>query len=213
MHFSILPLVVAATVYTAVFAAPTPSRREVGINCPSVDDDTSPLLGSGADQAQSLALCYYQEARNCKYFTDGSFSSGSSVCPDGLPQDPELFTGGSSDSTSSDSDSTSSNGEIGISFFDGVTCASTDEAGSELTAAKFVADNSGNEFAQCTYETAGVCAFFFADGSFSSGSSECPEGVPQTPAVAQQNDDDDSIIITTSASRLSSTSKKHNHNH
>ncbi|KAF9459253.1 hypothetical protein BDZ94DRAFT_1312546 [Collybia nuda] len=55
------------------------------INCAPVDDDGSPLTGSSA--AGTFVTCTYQGAGPCTYFpTDGSFSSGASTCPQGLPQ-------------------------------------------------------------------------------------------------------------------------------
>ncbi|CAK5266652.1 unnamed protein product [Mycena citricolor] len=61
-----------------------------------------------------------------------------------------------------------------------VRCAATDQTGSALTASSTTTDSSGNEFSVCTYKSAGPCTFFFADGSFSSGSSDCPKGQAQT---------------------------------
>ncbi|KAF9465790.1 hypothetical protein BDZ94DRAFT_305363 [Collybia nuda] len=55
------------------------------INCAGADDDGSPLTGSGT--SGTFVTCSYQKAGLCTYFpTDGSFSSGSSTCPQGLPQ-------------------------------------------------------------------------------------------------------------------------------
>ncbi|KAJ7235635.1 hypothetical protein B0H12DRAFT_1141390 [Mycena haematopus] len=60
----------------------------------------------------------------------------------------------------------------------GVVCPATDKAGSALTSSGTSSESGGIVFATCAYPTAGLCAFF-ANGDFSSGSSTCPQGLPQ----------------------------------
>ncbi|KAF7362705.1 hypothetical protein MVEN_00619800 [Mycena venus] len=168
MRFSTFSIVVTAA--SVALAVPTPFKR--GINCAAVDDNGTALTGSSADATNSFATCIYKGAGDCTYFfADGSFSSGSSACPQGLPQD--TVSAGTSNSDSSSSDS------INTAASDSVVCPAVDKDGSALSASSSFKDELGNEFAQCTYPSAGVCAFFFADGSFSSGSSTCPKGLPQ----------------------------------
>ncbi|KAF7334307.1 RmlC-like cupin [Mycena sanguinolenta] len=66
-----------------------------------------------------------------------------------------------------------------------VKCPPKDKTGSPLTASSTTTDEAGNVFATCTYTTAGVCTFF-SDGSFSSGSSDCPQGLPQASGFGTQ---------------------------
>ncbi|KAF8175726.1 hypothetical protein K438DRAFT_1727633 [Mycena galopus ATCC 62051] len=68
--------------------------------------------------------------------------------------------------------------DSGSQTLNGVTCPSADKDGSPLESAATSTDSDGNVFASCTYSSAGVCTFF-SDGSFSSGSSTCPAGLPQ----------------------------------
>ncbi|KAJ7175201.1 hypothetical protein C8R43DRAFT_599417 [Mycena crocata] len=76
---SLLLLTASVTVYAS------PIRRAV--NCAKVDDDGSALTGS-APGPGDFATCTYAGAGPCTYFAaDGSFSSGGSSCPQGLPQD------------------------------------------------------------------------------------------------------------------------------
>ncbi|KAJ6579301.1 hypothetical protein B0H10DRAFT_2100486 [Mycena sp. CBHHK59/15] len=166
MRFS-LPfrfLMVMTAISTAAVVA-SPARFKRGINCASADDDGTPLTGSSSSTESGCGPCTY-------FFADGSFSSGSSTCPKGLPQD--TTTGGSTSSSSSTSSGTSS-GSISSS----INCASTDDDGTPLISSASSTE-SGNEFATCTYKDAGPCTYFFADGSFSAGSSTCPKGLPQT---------------------------------
>ncbi|KAJ7866150.1 hypothetical protein B0H13DRAFT_1073045 [Mycena leptocephala] len=166
MRFSTFSVMVTAA--TVAIASPTSFKRNV--NCAAVDDDGSALTGSSADSTNSFATCIYKDAGECTYFfSDGSFSSGSSTCPQGLPQ---VAASSNSDSSASNS---ASNGAISST----ITCPPVDKDGTPLTASSSF-NEDGNEFAQCTYKDAGPCAFFFADGSFSSGSSTCPKGLPQT---------------------------------
>ncbi|KAF7344997.1 hypothetical protein MVEN_01662500 [Mycena venus] len=48
--------------------------------CPQTDDGGSNLIGSGV--SGKFKTCTYAAAGVCTYFSDGSFSSGGSVCPD-----------------------------------------------------------------------------------------------------------------------------------
>ncbi|KAJ7455983.1 hypothetical protein B0H11DRAFT_2066500 [Mycena galericulata] len=62
-----------------------------------------------------------------------------------------------------------------------VQCAATDKGGTPLTSS----EGTGN-FVTCIYGAsggAGQCTYFPANGSFSSGSSQCPAGVPQNPSA------------------------------
>ncbi|KAJ7455978.1 hypothetical protein B0H11DRAFT_2066486, partial [Mycena galericulata] len=62
-----------------------------------------------------------------------------------------------------------------------VQCAATDKGGTPLTES----EGTGN-FVTCIYGAAGgagQCTYFPANGSFSSGSSQCPAGVPQNPSA------------------------------
>ncbi|KAG5643032.1 hypothetical protein DXG03_001644 [Asterophora parasitica] len=55
------------------------------VDCPPTDKDGGSLTGS--EDKGSFVTCSYSKAGPCTYFpVDGSFSSGSSVCPVGLPQ-------------------------------------------------------------------------------------------------------------------------------
>ncbi|KAJ7152077.1 hypothetical protein C8R46DRAFT_1042949 [Mycena filopes] len=181
MRFSTLTITIVAAASVAL-AAPAPFKR--GINCPAADKDGTALSASTSlvEDGNQFAECTYADAGPCTYFfADGSFSSGSSTCPKGLPQDDASNTpvaGGSTGSTASTG--TASAGAIDSS----IVCPSSDKDGTPLTASSSFKDDDGNEFAQCTYKDAGPCAFFFADGSFSSGSSTCPKGLPQTGAAA-----------------------------
>ncbi|KAJ7065773.1 hypothetical protein C8F01DRAFT_1126586 [Mycena amicta] len=47
----------------------------------------------------------------------------------------------------------------------------------------FVSSNGDANFVRCTYQGAGPCEYFPANGSFSSGSSSCPVGIAQDPSV------------------------------
>ncbi|KAF7309235.1 hypothetical protein MIND_00293800 [Mycena indigotica] len=74
-----------------------PLRRALDptVNCPDKDDNGSPLLASGVADEGQFSSCTYEDAKQCQYFAaDGSFSSGASTCPDGLPQNLEVFNKG-----------------------------------------------------------------------------------------------------------------------
>ncbi|KAJ7078316.1 hypothetical protein B0H15DRAFT_954661 [Mycena belliarum] len=113
MHFAPF-LLLAAT--AAVHAFPlrlarhaSASASAVKVNCESADDDGSPLTASGvSSEGAGFASCTYQDAGECVYFAaDGSFSSGSSTCPQGLPQDAD-FGKSSAENTTDDSTETTS---------------------------------------------------------------------------------------------------------
>ncbi|KAF7362191.1 RmlC-like cupin [Mycena venus] len=71
----------------------------------------------------------------------------------------------------------------GSSISSSVICPDKDKDNTPLTASSPFNDE-GNTFASCTYPSAGLCAYF-SDGSFSSGSSTCPAGLPQLPGFGQ----------------------------
>jgi len=63
-----------------------------------------------------------------------------------------------------------------------IQCPPTDKNGGALTATGPAEDEPG--FITCTYQGgAGLCTYFPADGSFSSGGSTCPKGIAQDPSV------------------------------
>jgi hypothetical protein len=60
-------------------------QEEKRASCPPTDNNGSPLLSTGivADPPNGIR-CVYRAARTCTYFSNGSFSSGSSVCPSSI---------------------------------------------------------------------------------------------------------------------------------
>jgi len=157
---------------TAVVALPAKFKR--GVNCKPTDDDGTPLTGSSVDSANTFATCSYVDAGECTYFfADGSFSSGSSTCPAGLPQNAASSNTNTVNTNTGGGSTSSSSGSISPN----IKCAPVDKDGTALTASSADSDNS---FATCQYGNSEPCTYFFADGSFSSGSSSCPEGLPQT---------------------------------
>ncbi|KAF7319682.1 hypothetical protein MKEN_00749400 [Mycena kentingensis (nom. inval.)] len=58
-----------------------------------------------------------------------------------------------------------------------IDCPATDKDGTAL-----VSSQGQDDFVVCTYEGAGPCSYFPANGSFSSGSSQCPVGIAQDPS-------------------------------
>ncbi|KAF7309282.1 hypothetical protein MIND_00298500 [Mycena indigotica] len=62
-----------------------------------------------------------------------------------------------------------------------IQCAPTDKDGTPLQSS----EGEGN-FVRCTYEGAGPCEYFPANGSFSSGSSQCPAGIAQDTSNTTQ---------------------------
>ncbi|KAK0441443.1 hypothetical protein EV421DRAFT_732920 [Armillaria borealis] len=129
--------------------------------CPARDNDGSPLLRSSNDD--SFVTCVYQAARTCTYFENGSFSSGSSVCPSSIPASRALVERAAD-----------------------AVCSATDDDGSPL----LHTSNDGN-FVTCVYRDAGTCTYF-ENGSFSSGSSVCPDSIsaaaPATTCPPRDND-------------------------
>ncbi|KAJ7067581.1 hypothetical protein C8F01DRAFT_1228192 [Mycena amicta] len=163
-------LLVSAAVASALAIPPT--KRAV--NCASTDKDGTGLTGSSAtsDEAgNALDVCSYTSAGACTYFTDGSFSSGSSTCPKGVAQNAAA-------SSSDQQQSTSQQQQAG-SISSAVNCPATDKGGSSLTSSSPSKDEAGNALVNCDYTSAGSCTYF-TDGSFSSGSSQCPKGEQQT---------------------------------
>ncbi|KAJ7662843.1 hypothetical protein DFH06DRAFT_1296387 [Mycena polygramma] len=67
---------------------------------------------------------------------------------------------------------------VGSSRRQSVQCAPVDKDGTALTASA-----GDGDFVSCTYEGAGDCEYFPANGSFSSGSSQCPAGIAQDPSA------------------------------
>ncbi|KAJ7027131.1 hypothetical protein C8F04DRAFT_95865 [Mycena alexandri] len=59
-----------------------------------------------------------------------------------------------------------------------IQCADVDKNGTPLTSSE-----PQDDLVTCTYEGAGPCTYFPANGSFSSGSSDCPAGIAQDPSV------------------------------
>ncbi|KAF7325077.1 hypothetical protein MKEN_00550400 [Mycena kentingensis (nom. inval.)] len=195
MHLAVLVLVAT----TLVAGAPTrhtrtPLKRDV--LCPSADKTGAAFTASTTqEEAGNLfAVCSYGTSSvGCTYFTDGSFSAGGSSCPKGLVQNSSFEAGqGSSGNTNADDGDTGSDttpapqqppsqqpSSSGGSIDSSIECPSADDDGTPLTGSSKTNDDVGNEFALCTYQGAGPCTYFFADGSFSSGSSQCPNGQAQ----------------------------------
>ncbi|KAJ7734279.1 hypothetical protein B0H16DRAFT_1731883 [Mycena metata] len=106
-----------------------------------------------------FAQCTYADAGPCAYFfADGSFSSGSSTCPKGLPQDDASNSPAAAGATTASTSTTAAAGTIDPS----IVCPATDKDGTPLPQSSSFKDDEGNEFVQCTYKAAGPCAFFFA---------------------------------------------------
>ncbi|KAF7291394.1 hypothetical protein MIND_01284000 [Mycena indigotica] len=172
-----LTLLVGAAVVSAV---PAPVKR--GVNCPGADKDGARLATSDTSRdtlGNVFAVCTYSGAGPCTYFSDGSFSSGSSQCPKGLPQD--ATAAGSGASSSGIGSQSGGQGQAGAqkgSISAAAKCPAGDKAGSSLASSSVSEDNLGNALVQCDYPKAGACTYF-TDGSFSSGSSDCPVGVNQ----------------------------------
>ncbi|KAJ7467520.1 hypothetical protein FB451DRAFT_1401525 [Mycena latifolia] len=181
MRFSSAQLYVGVMVAAATAALAAPARLTRRVNCTPTDDDGSALTGSSVDADDSFATCSYKDAGECTYFfADGSFSSGSSTCPKGLPQDAASSSSSNTGGSTSGSGSSSSSSSSG-SISPNINCAAVDDDGSPLTASSA---DAAHDFATCEYQKAGECTYFFADGSFSSGGSTCPPGEPQTGGAA-----------------------------
>ncbi|KAJ7608047.1 hypothetical protein DFH06DRAFT_1379356, partial [Mycena polygramma] len=99
MRFSASTSFLLLTASVAVFASPVRFTRRA-VNCAEVDDDGSSLISSAPAPEEGFALCTYQDAGECTYFgADGSFSSGSSTCPQGLAQASNFEEEGTTTST------------------------------------------------------------------------------------------------------------------
>ncbi|KAJ7318419.1 hypothetical protein DFH08DRAFT_942647 [Mycena albidolilacea] len=142
---------------TTAFAAPAGSSS----TCPPRDDAGGALIRETLKSNGQFLDCQYQTAGLCTYFAGGgSFSSGSSVCPD------EALVAGSTGSNSGGSNS-------GSSGSGAATCVYTDDAGGPLMSSSIRSDG----FVSCKYQTAGSCEYFSPGGQFSSGSSTCPDSI------------------------------------
>ncbi|KAJ7111627.1 hypothetical protein C8R43DRAFT_1242877 [Mycena crocata] len=189
------------SIICAVSAAPAGARSShiaQDIQCALVDDDGTELMGSKG--VGNYIACIYLGTGHCEYFpADGSFSSGGSGCPQGVAQSPSATTAAASDDTLAFSPSmitststftitttvtstaTATSSDFNDTFdamFQGIQCATVDDDGTSLMATV----GTGN-YVTCIYAGAGYCEYFPADGSFSSGSSNCPEGMPQDPSA------------------------------
>ncbi|KAJ6600423.1 hypothetical protein DFH09DRAFT_1497995 [Mycena vulgaris] len=145
-----------------VLAAPAPSAT-----CPTRDDAGSALIEATPSSNGQFLGCEYQAARLCTYFSDGSFSSGSSVCPDSATA--AISSGGSSSSGSNNDASIESTSSSGLA-----QCAPTDTLGGALQGTGVLTSDG---FVACTYPNARNCAYFSPGGQFSSGSSSCPPSI------------------------------------
>ncbi|KAJ7236784.1 hypothetical protein C8J57DRAFT_1479113 [Mycena rebaudengoi] len=65
-----------------------------------------------------------------------------------------------------------------------IQCTPTDDDGTPNTGAQ-PATGEDSDKIMCIYQGAGACTYFPADGSFSSGSSQCPAGIAQDPSVTE----------------------------
>ncbi|KAK0185929.1 hypothetical protein F5146DRAFT_1143499 [Armillaria mellea] len=138
--------------------------------CPARDNDGSPLLRSSNDG--NFVTCVYQAARICTYFEDGSFSSGSSVCPTSIPARRAL-----------------------VERTANAVCSATDNDGSSL-----LHTSNDGDFVTCVYHDAGTCTYF-ENGGFSSGSSVCPDSISAAAAPAATcppRDNDGGALLKTS---------------
>ncbi|KAJ7464257.1 hypothetical protein B0H11DRAFT_2309422 [Mycena galericulata] len=95
---SLLLLTASATttVLGSPVRVPTYIRRAAAtvVKCAPVDKDGTPLLSSSVVEPGDFAECTYKDAGLCTYFAgNGSFSSGSSTCPAGIPQDLDFEEG------------------------------------------------------------------------------------------------------------------------
>ncbi|KAJ7495112.1 hypothetical protein FB451DRAFT_362886 [Mycena latifolia] len=72
-------------------------------------------------------------------------------------------------------------GAYGISRRQSIQCAPADDDGVPLSGSA-----PSGDFVSCEYDGgAGECTYFPAEGSFSSGSSQCPPGVAQDPSASE----------------------------
>ncbi|KAJ7235206.1 hypothetical protein C8J57DRAFT_1728717 [Mycena rebaudengoi] len=65
-----------------------------------------------------------------------------------------------------------------------IQCTPTDDDGTPNTGARPSTGEDSDKI-MCIYQGAGACTYFPADGSFSSGSSQCPPGIAQDPSVTE----------------------------
>ncbi|KAJ7236788.1 hypothetical protein C8J57DRAFT_1479115 [Mycena rebaudengoi] len=63
-----------------------------------------------------------------------------------------------------------------------IQCTPTDDDGTPNTGARPSTGEDSDKI-MCIYQGAGACTYFPADGSFSSGSSQCPAGIAQDQSV------------------------------
>ncbi|KAJ7446075.1 hypothetical protein FB451DRAFT_790903 [Mycena latifolia] len=149
MHSYLQTFLVFSAAAATVLAAPVGSAT-----CPTRDDAGGALIESILQTNGQFLDCRYQKAGRCSYFVaEGSFSSGSSVCPDSA----SAASAPSSDSSSSES----------------ATCVATDDAGGALLSSS----DGPIGFVSCKYQVAGTCGYFSPGGQFSSGASICPDSI------------------------------------
>ncbi|KAJ7930570.1 hypothetical protein B0H13DRAFT_2532883 [Mycena leptocephala] len=117
---------------SSAFAAPTRSST-----CPPRDDNGGALIEEIAEKNGQFLDCRYSKAGLCTYFAiQGSFSSGSSVCPDSAIASSSGSNSGGSEPSSS-----------------AAKCVAKDDAGSALKSSNIGSDG----FVSCQYQAAGTC--------------------------------------------------------
>ncbi|KAJ7291547.1 hypothetical protein C8J57DRAFT_1587861 [Mycena rebaudengoi] len=132
----------------------------VSSQCVAKDDNGGSLLSSSVGPV-GFVTCKYSNAGTCKYFdNDGSFSSGSSVCPDRI----NASTGSAPPPQNTKT----------------AQCVAKDDNGGSLLSSSV----GPVGFVTCKYSNAGTCKYFDNDGSFSSGSSVCPDSITPASRVA-----------------------------
>ncbi|KAF7366070.1 hypothetical protein MVEN_00483200 [Mycena venus] len=82
-----------------------------------------------------------------------------------------------------------------------IACPPVDDDGTDLTDS-----THDDDFVTCTYEGAGACTYSTADGSLSSGLSQCPQGIVQDPS-ATTNSPSSANSVPTNSSGDDSTSE------
>ncbi|KAF9037409.1 hypothetical protein BDZ89DRAFT_1061568 [Hymenopellis radicata] len=123
------------------------------LTCPPRDNAGSRLTSQSMDG--SFTVCVYPVARTCEYFSNGSFSSGSSDCPSSISRrEPEP----------------EAKAEVATRAA-AVSCPPRDNAGSPL-----LSTGMDGSFIVCVYQVARTCEYF-SNGGFSSGSSDCPSSI------------------------------------
>jgi hypothetical protein len=142
-------------------------------SCPEVDNNGSPLLSSGpASDPRNGIRCVYQQARTCIYFSNGSFSSGSSVCPTSISNNNNFKV----------REANAAPGPVPAplpktednAVEKRASCPAVDNNGSPLLSSRRVSDPPRG--IRCVYKQARFCTYF-SNGSFSSGSSICPTSI------------------------------------